>query len=442
VAFVLSSAMTSGLLAVGSFVLVQTYRHRSFVDHARRDASLILVSAPDALSLADLQDLLLQYQTTAGFETLVAYDSVVLSSARHLTADDIPAGLRDALGDGKPHDVEANVDGAPYLVVAGQPLRGSQQMYFFFPRRDLIAGVREVRDILVVAWVAVVLLAVASGRWIARRTLRPVRSAAALSQRLAAGELDARLPEGSGDEVGVLARSLNEMADALQHQMQELREAAARERRFTSDVAHDLRTPLTTLVSAAALLEDELAELPPSARRPIELLVRDVHRLHTLVTDLLELARLEGGHEAVNAEVLDLRTALQVAVGPAGAGISVTVDGDDLQVVADRRRLRSMVGNLVQNALVHGSPPVEVRAHQADDGCVEIDVLDRGRGLPADEVDSVFDRFHKVDTARGGPGSGLGLAIARRHAELQGGTILAANRTGGGARFTIRLPAP
>jgi two-component system sensor histidine kinase MtrB len=310
-----------------------------------------------------------------------------------------------------------------------------------YRQHHFVDSLTEVRYLLAVGWLLVVVAAAASGRWVARRALRPVRTAAAASRRLARGDLTARLAEGADDEFGTLARSFNEMADALQRQVSELRQAAERERRFTFDVAHDLRTPLTTIVSAAALLEAERATLPAAAQRPTELLLRDVRRLHTLVLDLLALARLEGGHETVRAEVLDVRSALEATVprpdGP--RRVVITVEGDDLAVVADRVRFRAAVGNVVQNALVHAAGPVEVVA-RGEDGVVVVDVLDRGPGIPEDAVDRVFDRFYKVDPSRSQPGSGLGLAIARRNVELQGGTIAATNRVGGGACFEIRLP--
>jgi two-component system sensor histidine kinase MtrB len=332
------------------------------------------------------------------------------------------------------------VDGEPYLVVAGRSLRGGQAMYFFFPRRDLLDSITEVRDVLAVGWLVAVLAAAALGNWVARRTLRPVRTAAEASLRLAQGDLTTRLAGGADDEFGILARSFNEMADALDKKVTELEQAAERERRFTSDVAHDLRTPLTTIVSAASLLEEELGSMPAAARRPTELLLHDIRRLHALVLDLLTLARLEDGEEALHLEVLDVASAVGAVVAGASAPAPVVVDAEDgLAVVADRVRFRAALGNVVQNAFVHGAGPVHVRAY-AEDGAVVIDVLDRGPGLAAGDVERVFDRFYKVDSSRTGPGSGLGLAIARGNVELQGGTITATNRPGGGACFEIRLP--
>jgi two-component system sensor histidine kinase MtrB len=280
------------------------------------------------------------------------------------------------------------------------------------------------------------------GNVVARRTLRPVRAAADASQALAEGLLDTRLSP-THDEFGQWADAFNRMAGALAAKIEALSESRERERRFTSDVAHELRTPLSAMVSAAGMLGEELDTLPDSARPAATLLVKDVSRLADLVQELLELARLDAGHEPVQLERLQVDEAL-AAVCRTWSNEQqpiVPVVDPDLEVLADRFRFRRVMSNLISNAVRHGGGQLTVLARPLD-GAVAIEVADRGPGIPPASLERIFDRFYKEDSARSATGSGLGLAIAMEHARVQGGTLRATNRPGGGACFTFTLPAP
>jgi two-component system sensor histidine kinase MtrB len=232
------------------------------------------------------------------------------------------------------------------------------------------------------------------------------------------------------------------MADALQTQIDELAAAAERERRFTSDAAHDLRTPLTGLSATAVLLEEQRDEMSPELQRIVSLHCRDVDRLRRLVLDLLELARLDSGSEPVSFETLDLRSAIGTVLDATHVPPDVVVDvevPEGVSVRAERLRFRRILDNVLTNAIQHGGGPIEVRA-VVDGDVVRIDVRDHGPGIPEEIVDRVFDRFFKSDESRSRGGSGLGLAIARDHARAQGGELVVANAASGGACFTLTLP--
>lgn len=292
-------------------------------------------------------------------------------------------------------------------------------------------------------WIVAVVRAALFGRTIARRTLRPVRAAAEASRALAEGLLETRLDTSRSDEFGQLADSFNRMARALAAKMQELARSAARERRFTADAAHDLRTPVTGMVSAAAVVEDDLDIIPPEARAPIQLLLDDVKRLHVLAVDLLDLSRLDAGDLPSRKEELPLLEAVNDAARSwAGAGDAVRVDIDaDVRVIVDRMQFDRVIGNLVANAMEHGGGSTRATARR-DGDVVAIDVTDNGVGVSEQHLDRIFDRFYKGDPARSGGGSGLGLAIALENARAQGGSLSVANLERGGACFTFTVPAP
>jgi signal transduction histidine kinase len=229
------------------------------------------------------------------------------------------------------------------------------------------------------------------------------------------------------------------MAAALERKIADLSAAQARERRFTADVAHELRTPLTALVGEASLLAEHLDRMPGDSRRPAELLIADVGRLRHLVEDLMEISRFDAGAEGVHSEPVALRSLVAATIAARGWNGRVRLDGDDLSVTSDPRRLERIVANLVDNAFQHGGSEVAVGIGRQGD-TAEVEVADDGPGIPAEHRPHVFERFYKADAARSGGGTGLGLAIAQENARLLGGEIEVWSEPGAGTRFTLHVP--
>jgi signal transduction histidine kinase len=193
-------------------------------------------------------------------------------------------------------------------------------------------------------------------------------------------------------------------------------------------------------VAEASLLAEQLDKMPPDARRPAELLVDDVARLRDLVEDLMEISRLDAGEARVRDERVDLGSLVRAAVRSRGWDDRVSVNGDEVVLQSDHRRLERIASNLIGNALEHGGRDVTARVGRDGIGAF-LEVSDRGAGIPPDRLPHVFDRFYKADMARAGPGSGLGLAIALENARLLGGDIEVWSEVGTGTRFTLRVPA-
>jgi two-component system sensor histidine kinase BaeS len=219
------------------------------------------------------------------------------------------------------------------------------------------------------------------------------------------------------------------MADAVTTQ-EELR------RRMVGDVAHELRTPLTNLRCELESIQDGLTT-PDPAR--IASLHEEVLHLQRLVEDLQDLAIAEAGALVLHRERVDLGAAVARIVGDqaeltAECGLAVDVDPT---------RLRQVVHNLLANAARHTAEgaPVQIRIARAGEEAT-VAVVDRGPGIPADQLERIFERFHRVDEARSraGGGAGLGLAIVRRLVELHGGRVWAESVAGEGATFTFTVP--
>jgi len=225
------------------------------------------------------------------------------------------------------------------------------------------------------------------------------------------------------------------------------REAALRARTeetrnaLLSAVSHDLRTPLSVIIGAATSLRDDPERLSAAARRElVGSIVEDAQRLERVLGNLLQLTRVESGlvpsRELIPIEELvgGALTQLEDAIGEREIHLDLAAD---LVVPVDAVLFEQVLINLIDNAVKHGAPPIELRARR-DGAAVVIEVRDHGPGVPAGLGQRLFDKFVRASTA---PGAGLGLAVARAIVEAHGGSIVVANAPGGGARFSIELPA-
>ena len=263
-------------------------------------------------------------------------------------------------------------------------------------------------------------LAVALAAWpISRRITRRLERLRESVEALGAGDLASRVPEEGRDEVALLAASFNRAASRIE-------ELVGAQRRLLANASHELRTPLARLRVAADLLDGE-----PAAKGEV---ARSVAELDGLVEEILVASRLEAGTAGEPIEEVDLTALAAEECARAGAALS----GDVVTLDGNPRLLRRMLRNLLENALRHGGGPVEVEVRRGPAGGVEVDVLDRGPGVPPELSDRVFEPFFRLPGAADG-GAGLGLSIARQVARRHGGDVTCAPRKGGGARFRVTL---
>jgi two-component system sensor histidine kinase MtrB len=327
-----------------------------------------------------------------------------------------------------------------HLLIAGARIPGSTvELYVISDESRIHHDLDQLRAALLAGWTLVIIVAALVGRVLARRTLEPVGRASQAARAVAEGLLDTRLPVEERDEFGVWAESFNQMATALEAKIMALSTAQARERRFTADVAHELRTPVTALVAAASLLREHLGELPTEARRPAELLIADVVRLRRLVEELMEISRLDAGQEVISVSPVDLTGLVRAIVDSRGWSDRVEVIGDPVLVSTDPRRLERVLANLVANAVEHGGHEVQVCVRTAGSAAA-VRVIDHGPGIAAEHVPHLFERFYKADPARSGRGSGLGLAIAQENARLLGIELRVRSEVGAGTEIELTLP--
>jgi two-component system phosphate regulon sensor histidine kinase PhoR len=238
-------------------------------------------------------------------------------------------------------------------------------------------------------------------------------------------------------------------AVAVFHEVTRLERLEALRRDFVAGVTHEIRTPVTAIRGWAETLRDA-GEDPAERARFADVIVRQADRLARLVDDLLILSSVESGGYRLRPERLpagDLLRAALEAFEPRAreAGIALTVSSPEAAVLGDRRLLDQAIANLVDNALRHTERGgrVELRAEASGEDRVRIAVRDTGCGIPPEDLDRVFERFFRVDRARGrrAGGAGLGLALVKHVAAVHGGRVEVRSRVGEGSEFALVLPA-
>jgi two-component system sensor histidine kinase MtrB len=338
------------------------------------------------------------------------------------------------------------------LVVGSQlsdPDGNAYQLYYFFSFGPEEKTLGLVRSTLATAGVFLVLLLVAIAALVTRQVVTPVRMAARIAERLAAGRLEERMRVVGADDLARLGSSFNKMASNLQNQIRQLEELSRVQRRFVSDVSHELRTPLTTVRMAADVLHEARDDFDPATRRSAELLQNQLDRFEALLSDLLEISRFDAGAAVLDAEPVDLRDLVRRVVEGAEPlaerrGGRLVVRAPDKPCVAevDPRRIDRVLRNLVVNAVEHGEGHDVVVIVAGSDDSVAVAVRDYGVGLKPGESSLVFARFWRADPARARTtgGTGLGLSIALEDAHLHGGWLQAWGEPGGGSQFRLSLP--
>jgi two-component system, OmpR family, sensor kinase len=332
-------------------------------------------------------------------------------------------------------------------LYVGFPVGENRTLMVLAPRPRLralaILGDDLLRPLLqagIVALVASIIFAWLIARWVAA----PLQRMAGAARAVAAGDYRAPpVPRGPAE--------MESLAVAFGDMVRKVKASQQAQRDFVANVSHELRTPLTSIQGFAQAILDGTAGAAGDQAQAARVIFEESDRLHRLVEDLLDLARLDAGQiafrrEPVAMEALVRGVAERLSLRAAEKQIQVEVDIGRLpQVVGDGDRLAQVFTNLLDNALQYTPPGASVRVHaRSEAGEIWVSVEDSGPGIPADELPRLFERFYQVDKARpkaGGRGVGLGLAISREIVQAHGGKLTAESAPGKGSRFTVRLPA-
>lgn len=343
--------------------------------------------------------------------------------------------------------VGSSVDGVRYRTVLTP--RGSDWVIHALPLTNADDTLSQLvwLEIAGVGFALAVLATV--GYWVIHHGVRPIREMTLTADRIASGDLDARVdePNISGAEAGQLASALNTMMGRIGDALDEQSRSEAKVRRFVADASHELRTPLTTIRGYAELYRHGGLSSPDALADAMRRTESEATRMGRLVADMLTLAKLDQ-ERPLSSEMVDMGALANDAAADARVAapertIKVTVAGPAV-VVGDKDRLHQVVANLVSNALVHTPPgsPVDV-AVRRQDASVEVAVTDHGPGMDADTAARISERFFRADPSRSRArgGSGLGMSIVDGVVTAHGGELTVESEMGVGTTVTVVLPA-
>lgn len=378
------------------------------------------------------QGLSIQIFSTSGavLQSLGPYASLTLE----------PADLREALAGRSDLHTRPDPEGTGSVRVLTQPMLINGKVEAVIQIAQSVRSIDALRERLLLSLLLgspiIVAAAGVGGYYLAGRALRPIDHIVATARRISAHDLTERLGlPPSRDEVGRLAGTFDEMLGRLD-------EAFQRERRFSNDAAHELRTPLAAMQSILSVIAEQ-RRTPAEYEAALADLSEETDKLRALTDDLLRLARAEASEplwEPVDlAELVpDVVDSLRPLTDPDRVRLSCLTDGDT-SVVGDTDALIRLLVNLLDNAIKQtpaGSIAVTVQGLPDE---VTIAVTDTGDGIAAEHQPHVFDRFYRAEESRTTSGTGLGLAICREIARSHGGDIEVESEPGAGSTFTVRL---
>lgn len=439
VAFGLVSMLVSGLIAITTWNLSSSYlldkRQSSAVRQAEVNARLVQASLQRGSD--GLPDLLTGLGSEVESAVLLVDRGQWISSGNLVDPKQLPAPLLAMVEHGQAARQRTRLSGIPVLAV-GLPLQNASATYVeIFPLRELDRTFRFLSWMLIAGVIASAVVGALLGRWAAGRALYPLRRLTAAAAAAAGGDLAIRLPDTRDPDLAPLAQAFNDTAARLQRRV-------VRDARFATDVSHELRSPLTTMTNAMAVLQHRRRELSTTAWQALDLLDLDLRRFQQLVEDLLEISRADQGATDLALEQVDLAelVAQTAEYCTRDAAQRLRAETPHPLVIADRRRLERAVANLITNADQHGGGLVRLAVgRHAGNARLEID--DAGPGVPSVDRERIFERFARRSPANRGTdnvGTGLGLALVSQHVHQHGGRTWVEDRPGGGARFVVEIP--
>ena len=463
-AFGLTALVLSVVLAGTTYALLRSSLLDERATAAERQAytnARLLRSRVEPLP-PNMSQLLAGLQVGPDGGALLEIDGQWFSSSVSLTPSELPEQIGDVVEGGDAATQRFRLGDEPVLGV-GVPINAVGASYF---EVTSLAGVESSLDrlgrTLATAALIATVVGAALGAALSSIVLQPLRRFAAVATRIAGGETTTRLDAAGDPDLEPLAGSFNEMLD-------ELDERIERERRFASDVSHEIRGPVAALASAVSIVDRRRDQLPAEVVPVVDALDEQVTAFNQLVLDLLEISRFDARTAALETSSTDIAELCRDLVDGRREQITVrsTHDGP-VRAEVDRRRLEQVLTNLLDNAehYAGGATDIVVGLGSLDgDGSAGdsagaagssaptlgggtaaaafIRVEDRGPGVSDAERDEIFSRFRRGSAADspGAPrGTGLGLALSAQHITLHGGRLWVEDRDGGGACFVIELP--
>ena len=314
---------------------------------------------------------------------------------------------------------------------------------------DIDGTLAKLQGLFILIGLAMVVFIALASRKVITVGLRPLADVEVTAEKIAGGDLAARLPDvNPNSEVGRLVSTLNKMLSKIEESFAARVASESKLRRFVADASHELRTPITAIRGFAELHRQGAVSGEVKTKELIGRIENESLRMGSLVEDLLLLARLDQARE-MKAEPVNLTEVVSEVVASAsaaGPGHKVNFDApkEDIYALGDTDRIHQVVANILANARTHTpvGTEIDVSLNQGDDG-VRIRIADNGPGLSEPDQARIFERFYRADTSRvrtDGEGTGLGLSIVDAVMRAHGGEVSVSSNVGEGAVFTLFFP--
>ena len=435
-AFGLLSLIIAGAVSGATYSVARWYLLNQREDSAITRAVLDSRSV-DASLAADLAPVtaLEQVPSVGTSQPMIQVQGVWYTSGVTVPPASLSASLLSTAAKDGGSQQRTTIGDEEYLLVAIQ--LGTSVYVEVFPLRDLDLVLTIGGWLLVIQTLFAGIIGVFVGRYTFARIIRPLLRLGAGARRIASGEFSTRIQLMRDPDLDPIAASFNGMAESVQSRIK-------REQRFSANVSHELRSPLTAVVGTAELLERNLDDLPEREQRLIGTLHTQTARMSQMLLDLLEISRI-GNDDPLLKESVSVTTLCLDAVHVRGLPedlIRIEDEGDHL-VTTDTRRFERIVGNLIDNANRHGGGVTAIRIARishSDPEHIVVAVEDAGPGIPVDEVPKLFEPFTRGEDAKETSGAGLGLAIAIEQAHLLDVELRVESVDPHGARFVMEIP--
>jgi signal transduction histidine kinase len=437
-AFAVGTLLVSAVLVGTTFFTARSYlldqRERSATRQAFTDANLLRSRL--STSGTAVGDALGELVPSGGSDVVVRSHGAWYSSGLDVGGKDVPAALRHLVGSGSAGTVRESSAVGPRMVV-GIPLSSAHlEFYEISPLVELQMQLHTLAAVLGAGALAATAAGAGFGIWASRRVVHPLEQVASAATRIAAGELTTRLASTDDPDLLAIVGSFNTMVDALAARID-------RDARFVGDVSHELRSPLTSLITSVEVMGARREELSSRGRQALTLVEGQLARFRTTLDDLLELARLDNARADETPPAVSLGALAREVLVASGRPADLLRSDDDgrTTVHGEKNRLERAVRNLLDNADRHAGGACCVRVERRD-AAVLLIVDDAGPGVAPPDRERIFERFTRgPEAARGSlSGAGLGLAIVAETAARLGGAAWCAASPCGGARMTVSLP--
>lgn len=435
ISFAALALAISAVLAVGTYLTARHFLVEQRQATAARQAFVDAAFVRDGLLTSGslVSDVLDSTSPPPGAVIIVNRGDRWYSSSLKDGEDAVPSGVREVVEEGSAARAWGSLDGEPVLAV-GVPIPSvGARFYELSPTQELDSTLNTLALVLGAFALMTTIGGAAIGRAASARVVAPLDEVATAAASIAAGEMTTRLEPTADPDLAVIVGSFNTMVQALDERIQ-------RDARFPADVAHELRSPVTTLMTSISLLRS--AEGPAVGRRQaaLDLVDREVRRLHRSLEHLLELGRLDATVAAAGTECVDVDDLVRHALEQSHrSGTVVTGDHASMVVHGDKQVLHRALVNLFDNADLHGGGLRQVVIRR-DGAAVQVRVVDAGPGIDGAERERIFERFVRVGSRGSRPGTGLGLSLVAETVRAGGGSVWCEDSPGGGATFVVSLP--